>query len=441
LYGRKRVLQVALVVFLVGSALCGAAQTMPQLIAFRAVQGLGGGGLIVVAMAVVGDLVAPRDRGRYQGLFGAVFGVSTVAGPLLGGFFVDNFSWRWIFYVNLPIGAVALAVISSAFRSRQITEQHRIDWLGTLVLAGGLSGVILYTSLGGTTYPWAAPGMLAALVGGVALLALFPFVESRAAEPILPLELFRNQTFRTTSAIGFIIGFALFGAVTFMPLYLQVVKGHSATESGLLMTPMMLGLLVTGIASGLLISRYGRYRPFPILGTALAAGGLYLLSRLEVSTPTREASLYLLVLGLGLGLTMQVLVLAAQNAVDYRLLGVATSGSTLARQIGGSIGVSVFGAIFTNRLTHELALRFPPGVHPPAHASPAAVHHLPPLIHAAYIAAYAAALHPVFLTAAVVMLGAFGLSWRLRDVPLRETAGSAGTGESVVATRVASPSG
>ena len=219
-----------------------------------------------------------------------MFGVSVVAGPLLGGFFVDNLSWRWIFYINLPLGVVALAVISTAFRSRQATERHRIDWLGTVVLAAGLSGVILYTSLGGTTYAWDAPGMLAAIVGGVALLALFPFVESRAAEPILPLELFRNETFRTTSAIGFVIGFALFGSVTFVPLYLQVVKGHSPTESGLLMTPMMLGLLVTGIASGLLISRYGRYRPFPIVGTALATVALYLLRRLGVSTPTREAA-------------------------------------------------------------------------------------------------------------------------------------------------------
>ena len=288
LYGRKRVLQVALVLFLLGSALCGVAQSMPQLIGFRAVQGLGGGGLIVVAMAVVGDLVAPRDRGRYQGLFGAVFGVSTVAGPLLGGFFVDNLSWRWIFYINLPLGAVALAVITIAFRSRQTTERHRIDWLGTVVLAAGLSGVILYTSLGGTTYAWDAPGMVAALAAGIALLVLFPLVESRAAEPILPLELFRNETFRTASAMSFVIGFALFGSVTFVPLYLQIVKGRAPTQSGLLMTPMMLGLLVTGIASGLLISRYGRYRPFPIIGTALSAVGLFLLSRLAVTTPMLE---------------------------------------------------------------------------------------------------------------------------------------------------------
>jgi EmrB/QacA subfamily drug resistance transporter len=424
LYGRKRVLQFALVLFLVGSALCGLAQSMPQLIAFRAIQGLGGGGLLVVAMAVVGDLVAPRDRGRYQGLFGGVFGVAVVAGPLLGGFFVDNLSWRWIFYINLPLGLVALAVIATAFRSQQVTTRRRIDWLGTIVLAGGLSGVILYTSLGGTSYAWDAPGMLAAIGAGVALLALFPLIEARAEEPILPPELFRNMTFRTTSALGFGVGFALFGSVTFVPLYLQSVKGHSATDSGLLMTPMMLGVLVTSTASGFLISRYGRYRAFPIVGTAIAAVALYLLSTLEVATPTEVAAGYMLLLGLGLGLVMQVLVLAAQNAVDYRLLGVATSGSTLFRQVGGSIGVSVFGAIFTNELGRELVHRLPAGAHAPAHASPAAIQHLPPAIHAVYVTAVSVALHPVFLTAAAVMVVAFGLSWLLRDVPLRETAGA-----------------
>jgi EmrB/QacA subfamily drug resistance transporter len=441
LYGRKRLLQIALVIFLVGSALCGLAQSMPQLIAFRAVQGLGGGGLLVLAMAVVGDLVSPRDRGRYQGLFGAVFGISVVAGPLLGGFFVDNLSWRWIFYINLPLGLVALAVISSAFSSRQTTERHRIDYLGTVVLALGLSGVILYTSLGGTTYAWDSPGMLVAIVGGVALLALLPLVESRAAEPILPPELFGNQTFRTTSAIGFAVGFALFGSVTFVPIYLQVVKAHSPTESGLLMTPMMVGLLVTGIASGFLISRYGRYRPFPIVGTAVSTVALYLLSRLGVSTPISQAAVYLLILGLGLGMVMQVLVLAAQNAVDYRLLGVATSGASLARQIGGCIGVSVSGAIFTNRLDHELAQRVPSGVHVPSSPSLAVVHQLPPAIHAVYVTAVSVALHPVFLTAAGSMAGAFGLSWLLRDVPLRETAGAAGIGDGVAVPREAGSGG
>ena len=290
MYGRKRVLQAALVLFLAGSMLCGLAGSMLELIVFRAVQGLGGGGLIVVSMAVVGDIVAPRERGRYQGLFGGVLGVAVVAGPLLGGFFVDNLSWRWIFYINLPLGLVALAVISSVLESRQVTERCRIDWLGTLVLAGGLSSVILYVSLGGTSYAWDAPWMLATISAGVVLLALFPLVEARAAEPIVPLELFRNATFRTTSAIGFVIGFALFGSVTFIPLYLQIVKGYSATGSGLLLTPMMLGVLVTSTASGFLISRYGSYRRFPRAGTALATVALYLLSTLETGTPTWVAA-------------------------------------------------------------------------------------------------------------------------------------------------------
>ena len=273
--------------------------------------------------------------------------------------------------------------------------------------------------------------MLAAIAGGVVLLALFPLVESRAAEPILPLELFRNDTYRTTSAIGFIVGFALFGSVTFVPLYLQVVKGHTATESGLLMTPMMVGLLLTGIASGIAISRYGRYRPFPIIGTVVrparctSSPGWACQRRSGRPPPTS------VILGLGLGLVMQVLVLAAQNAVDPRLLGVATAGASLSRQIGGSIGVSVFGAIFSNRLAHELAQRVPAGVHAPSETSDAGVRHLPAMIHAVYVAAYAAALHPVFLTAATVMLGAFALSWRLHNVPLRETAGSADAGERV----------
>jgi Na+/melibiose symporter-like transporter len=266
--------------------------------------------------------------------------------------------------------------------------------------------------------------MLAAIGAGVALLALFPLVEAHAKEPILPPELFRNLTFRTTSAIGFVVGFALFGSVTFIPLYLQIVKGHSATESGLLMTPMMLGVLVTSTGSGFLISRFGRYRAFPIAGTAIAAVGLYLLSTLEVATATEVAAGYMLLLGLGLGLVMQVLVLAAQNAVDYRLLGVATSGATLSRQVGGSIGVSAFGAIFTNELGRELTRRLPAGAHAPAHASPAAIQHLPAAIHATYVTAVAVALHPVFLTATAGMVVAFGLTWRLRDVPLRETAGS-----------------
>jgi EmrB/QacA subfamily drug resistance transporter len=436
LYGRKRVLQAALVVFLAGSALCGVAQSMTQLIAYRALQGLGGGGLMVVAMAVVGDLVPPRDRGRYQGLFGAAFGVSTVAGPLLGGFFVDNLSWRWIFYVNLPLGALALAVIATAFTAPQTTTgHHRIDYLGTLVLSAGLTGIVLFTSLGGNTYAWGSTPMLIMIVGGTALIAAFPFVESRAAEPILPLELFRNRVFATTSAVGFGVGVSLFGSVTFLPLYLQIVKGHSPTASGLLMTPMMVGVLVTSIGSGFLISRYGRYRAFPIAGTALATAALYLLSRLGVTTSTATGAAYMLLLGLGLGMVMQVLVLATQNAVPYRLLGVATSGSALVRQVGGSIGVALFGAIFSNRLGHELAQRLLPGAHVPTDANPAVLKQLPAVIHHAYVAAVAAALHPVFLVAAAISIGAFVLTWLLPEVPLRQTVAAAGVGEAFASPR------
>jgi MFS family permease len=386
-------------------------------------------------MAAIGDIIPPRDRGKYQGFFGAVFGVSTVIGPLLGGFFVDNLSWRWIFYVNLPIGLAALAVIAVAFQSRTSHVHHRIDYLGAAVLSAGLSAIVLFTSLGGTSYGWSSPLIVALIATGAVMLMLFPLVENRAAEPILPMALFRNRTFVVSSAVGFIIGLALFGAVTFLPLYLQVVKGHSPTVSGLLITPMMGGLLITSIISGQLISRLGRYRMFPIAGTAIATVGLFLLSRIGVSTSTATVALGMVVLGLGLGMVMQVLVLAVQNAVDYRYLGVATSGSTLFRQIGGSIGVSAFGAIFSNNLARELASRVPRSAHVPAAANPAVVHHLPAAIKAPYIEAFAAALQPVFTTAAVVAFAAFLLSWLLPELSLRQTAAAEGVGESFASPR------
>jgi EmrB/QacA subfamily drug resistance transporter len=421
LFGRKLVLQVAIVIFLVGSALCGLSQSMGQLIGFRALQGLGAGGLIVVTLAVVGDIIPPRERGRYQGYFGAVFGISTIIGPLLGGFFVDNLSWRWIFYVNLPIGLVALAVIATAFRAPTELRRHAMDYLGAALLAADLTAIVLFTSLGGTTWAWGSPQIVALIVVSLVLLPAFLFVERRAEEPILPLSLFRNRTFATTSAVGFIVGFALFGAVTFLPLYLQVTKGSSPTRSGLELTPLMAGLLVTSILSGNVITRWGRYRPFPIAGTAVMALGLLLLSRLEAGTPTWEVLGAGVVLGLGLGMVMQVLVLAVQNAVDPREMGVATSGSTLFRQIGGSIGVSIFGAIFANRLHVEVAARLPANVRPPQADNPAAIRALPTAVRSLFEEAFAAALHPVFMTAAAVSLLAFALAWLIPALPLRES--------------------
>jgi EmrB/QacA subfamily drug resistance transporter len=429
LLGRKIVLQSGILLFLAGSALCGASRSLGQLIVFRALQGLGGGGLIVVAMAAIGDIISPRERGRYQGIFTGVFGLSTVLGPLIGGFFVEHLSWRWIFYVNLPLGLIAIVIIGWAFAAPSPHGRPKVDIFGAALLATMLIPLVVITSFGGRSFGWNSTQ--AHVLVGIALGSLICFVavEHCAPEPILPLSLFANRTFTVSCTVGFIVGLALFGSVTYMPVYLQVVRGASPTLAGLVLAPLMAGVLVASVASGHVISRTGRYRAFPIIGTAVTTLGLGLLATLGGGTAIWSVAGYMSILGLGLGMVMQVLVLAAQNAVDYRDLGVATSGTTLFRSIGGSVGVSLFGAIFNAALISGLDHRLPAGQNPPIVAATGAMSQLPDGMRAVYLDSFTAAFHPIFLYAAAIAALAFALSWFLEDTPLRATAGSETVGE------------
>ncbi len=442
LYGRKRILQSAILLFLAGSALCGQAGGMTELIAFRAVQGLGAGGLIVLTQSVIGDVVPPRERGRYQGLFGAVFGVASVGGPLLGGVIVQSVSWRWIFYVNLPLGLVALAVLGATLPASGRRGRPVIDYLGAALLAGGLSAIVLVTSLGGTTWAWGSGAVVAVGALGVALIGGFLLVERRAREPVLPLALLRDRVFAVAGALSLIVGFALFGSVTFLPLYFQTVDLASPTAAGLRLVPMMVGVLVMSVLSGQLIARTGRYRAFPIMGAVLMSIGMVLLSRLTVGTSNTQSALSLLVLGLGLGSVMQVLVLAVQNAVDYSVLGAATSGVTMMRGIGGSLGTAVFGTIFATRLADQLhgALHGPLAAQARhgVRLTGAQVARLAPPQRAIYQHAYVHALSPVFALAAGVSALGLVLSLFMQERTLRAApATSTGLEDSMAAPRAA----
>ncbi|WP_406271640.1 MFS transporter [Streptomyces sp. NBC_00191] len=424
MYGRKGTFLTSIVLFLIGSALSGMAQDMGQLIGFRAIQGLGAGGLMVGVMAIIGDLVPPRERGKYQGMMAAVMAVAMIGGPLVGGTITDHLGWRWSFYINLPLGAVALAMVTAVLHlPKKERTKARIDYLGAGLLTVGITSIVLVTTWGGTEYAWDSAVIMELIAIGVAALTGFFFVETKAAEPIMPLHIFRSRNFSLMSVIGFLTGFVMFGAVLFLPLYQQSVQGASATNSGLLLLPMLMSMLVVSMIAGRVTTSTGKYRLFPINGGGLMMVGLYLLSTMDTETSRLSSGLYMAVLGAGMGFLMQITMLVAQNSVELKDMGVASSGATLFRTLGSSFGVAIMGALFTSRVQHEMAARGGSAItERSAQLDAASLSKLPDPVREAYEVAVSSGTHAAFLLGAAVAVVGFLAAFFVKEVPLRGAA-------------------
>jgi len=428
LFGRKKVFQFAIIIFLAGSMLCGISQSMDQLVVARALQGIGAGGLMSLVLAIVGDVVPPRQRGKYMGYFGAVFGLSSVAGPLLGGFLTDSLSWRWIFFVNLPLGIVALSAVTSRLHLPVYKQSHKIDYLGAGLLSAGSACLLLGTVWGGTAYAWASAQIIGLFSAGIIFALAFVVCEHWATQPIIPLRLFRNDIFTVSVLLSLLSGIAMFASILYIPLYQQVVRGYSPTKSGLLMLPLVIGLLATSIIAGRFMSKWGRYKVFPLIGTLVLAAGLWLFSHLTLTTSEWVVALWMVVVGMGLGSFMQVMTLAIQNAVDRKDLGTATASATFFRSMGASLGGALFGAVLTNRLTYHLLELVPAGSGiaklniNSIQTSGTQADSIPPAVAHTVLEAFVRSFHDMFLLAIPFALLAFVVALFLRETPLRDHA-------------------